>query len=127
MSFTMRSDLGNYAYNGVAAAGSYGSIVGAGYLNNIPASVLKTNFQVAQALSDYFIENASFVRMDNVALGYNFGKIGKVGLLKGSLNVQNVFVITKYTGIDPEIPGGVDGAYSYPRPRVYSVALNLAL
>jgi hypothetical protein len=125
-SFTLRSDLGNYVYNAPAAAGGYVTIAGGGFLNNLPSSVLKTNFQVPQELSDYFIENASFLRMDNIALGYNFGKVPTLGMLKAILNVQNVFVITKYTGLDPEIPGGIDNSF-YPRPRVYSIGFNLGL
>ncbi len=125
-SFTMRSDLGGYIYNAVAAAGSYANIPGGGFFNNIPSSVLKTNFQQPQDFSDYFIENGSFLRMDNIALGYNFGKLTNLGTLRATINVQNVFVITKYTGLDPEIPGGADNSF-YPRPRVYSLGLNLGL
>ena len=126
LSFTVRSDLGNYVYNAVAATSAYTNIAGAGFLNNLPASVLKTNFQQPQYYSDYFIENGSFLRMDNTAIGYNFGKIAKIGMLKALFNVQNVFVITKYTGLDPEVQGGIDNAV-YPRPRVYSFGLNLSL
>ncbi len=125
-SFTLRSDLGNYVYNAVAAAGGYVNIAGGGFLSNLPSSVLKTNFQYPQQYSDYFIENGSFLRMDNIALGYNFGKLPNLGTLKATINVQNVFVITKYTGLDPEIQNGIDNSL-YPRPRVYSVGLNLGL
>ena len=125
-SFTLRSDLGNYIYNAVAAAGGYVNIAGGGFLSNLPSSVLKTNFQYPQQYSDYFIENGSFLRMDNIALGYNFGKLPNLGTLRATINVQNVFVVTKYTGLDPEVQNGIDNGL-YPRPRVYSVGLNLGL
>ena len=125
LNFTLRSDLGNYVYNAEAASnGAYAGIKFPNYVNNLPASVLKTNFQQYQLYSDYFVENGSFLRMDNINLGYNFGKIAKVGTLKASFNVQNVFIVTKYTGLDPEVNGGIDNNL-YPRPRVYSVGLNL--
>jgi len=125
LNFTLRSDLGNYVYNAEAASnGAYAGIKFPNYVNNLPASILKTNFQNYQLYSDYFVENGSFLRMDNINLGYNFGKIAKVGTLKASFNVQNVFIVTKYTGLDPEVNGGIDNNL-YPRPRVYSVGLNL--
>jgi iron complex outermembrane receptor protein len=64
--------------------------------------------------------------MDNANLGYNFGKIDKIGTLRATFSVQNVFVITKYTGLDPEVQGGIDNQL-YPRPRIYSIGLNLGL
>jgi iron complex outermembrane receptor protein len=88
--------------------------------------VLKTGFTVPRLWSDYYIENASFLRMDNINLGYNVGRISKnkSTSLRISANVQNVFVITKYSGLDPEIPGGIDNNF-YPRPRTYSLGFNL--
>ena len=127
LAFTLRSDLGNYVYNAEAAAnGAYAGIKFPNYLVNLPASILKTNFQQYQLYSDYYVENGSFLRMDNANLGYNFGKIDKVGTLRASFNVQNVFIITKYTGLDPEVQGGIDNNL-YPRPRVFSVGLSLGL
>jgi iron complex outermembrane receptor protein len=127
LQFTLRSDLGNYVYNAEAASnGAYESIKFPNYLINVPASVLKTNFQLYQLYSDYYVENGSFLRMDNASLSYNFGKIAKVGTLRASFQVSNVFVITKYTGLDPEVNNGIDNNL-YPRPRVFSVGLNLGL
>jgi len=128
LGFTMRANLGNYMYNNTASAnGAYAGLKFAGYLNNLPASVLKTNFQNYQLYSDYYIENASFLRMDNANLSYNFGKIAKGVTLRLSANVQNVFVITKYTGLDPEnynaTTPGIDNNF-YPRPRIYSIGIN---
>jgi TonB-linked SusC/RagA family outer membrane protein len=125
LAFTMRANLGNYVYNAEAAAnGAYAGIKFPNYLVNLPASILKTNFQQYQLYSDYYVENASFLRMDNANIGYDFGKIDKVGTLRASFNVQNVFVVTKYTGLDPEVNGGIDNNL-YPRPRIYSIGLNL--
>ncbi|WP_262712274.1 SusC/RagA family TonB-linked outer membrane protein [Mucilaginibacter ginsenosidivorans] len=125
LSFSVRSNIGNYVYNAVQASnGAYAGLKFQGYLNNIPNSILKTNFQQYQLYTDYYVENASFVRMDYANLGYNFGKIAKVATLRANFNVENVFVITKYTGLDPEVSSGIDNNI-YPRPRVFSIGLNL--
>jgi len=88
---------------------------------------LKSGFQTAQYFSDYYLENASFFRMDNMHIGYSFGKVFKnTGDLRISGNVQNVFIITNYTGVDPEITNGIDNN-NYPRPRTYVLGLNLTL
>jgi iron complex outermembrane receptor protein len=76
-------------------------------------------------LSDYYIQNASFLRMDNAYVSYSVGKVFKnAANLTINANVQNVFIITKYQGLDPEISSGVDNNF-YPRPRTYSLGLNL--
>jgi len=131
LGFTMRANLGNYTYNAEAASnGAYQGLKFAGYLVNLPSSILKTNFQNYQLYSDYYVENSSFLRMDNANLSYNFGKIAhNLATLRVTFNVSNVFVVTKYTGLDPELPPnastpGIDNNL-YPRPRIYSVGLNL--
>jgi iron complex outermembrane receptor protein len=125
--FVMRANLQNYMYNAVKAnSGILANVsTGQGYLNNAHRDVLYTNFIQRQTWSDYYLENASFVRMDNAFLNYNFGKIinGKANL-RISANVQNVFVITNYTGLDPELSGGIDNTI-YPRPRTYALGVNL--
>ncbi|MEZ4993553.1 MAG: SusC/RagA family TonB-linked outer membrane protein [Saprospiraceae bacterium] len=125
--FVLRSNLGNYMYNAVkAGSGIYQNIFpNQGYLSNAHRDILTTNFDNRQTWSDYYLENASFLKMDNLSLSYNFGKLGnsKVNMILNA-NCQNVFVITKYSGIDPEISGGIDNAI-YPRPRIYSLGLNL--
>ena len=126
----MRGSFGNYMYNGVkAGAGNKLTIINPlGYLQNGNPSVLETGFIGSGDLfsrSDYFIQNASFVKMDNAYLGYNVGKVFNGGAtLRLSAAVQNVFVITEYEGLDPEINGGIDQNI-YPRPRTYTVGLNL--
>lgn len=128
--FVMRGSFGNYMYNGVkAGAGNKLTIINPlGYLQNGNPSVLETGFIGSGDLfsrSDYFIQNASFVKMDNAYLGYNVGKVFNGGAtLRLSAAVQNVFVITEYEGLDPEINGGIDQNI-YPRPRTYTVGLNL--
>jgi TonB-linked SusC/RagA family outer membrane protein len=131
LAFTLRANLGNYAYNNVRASSFYDASTN-GFLVNRNREVLSSNFTSAQYFSDYFVENASFLRMQNATLGYNFGELLKKGTNLGlSVAVQNVFVITNYKGIDPEIYTG--GAFPstgidqtiYPRPRTFTVGLNL--
>nr|MBC7612738.1 SusC/RagA family TonB-linked outer membrane protein [Pseudopedobacter sp.] len=129
--FVLRGSIGNYIYNNVASStGTRTAIFNSttGILNNGSRDLLNTNFEGTGTtfyLSDYYVQNASFLRMDNLNAGYNFGRVikGKANL---SLNasVQNVFVVTKYKGIDPEIEGGIDNNF-YPRPRTFSLGLNL--
>lgn len=131
LAFTLRSNLGNYVYNNIQAGqGNYYGITGStSFLGNITSDALFTQFPNANAAnhysSDYYIQNASFLRMQNATLGYNVGKIfGNRGNLNLSFAVQNVFLVTKYTGLDPEIASGVDNN-TYPRPRTYTFGLNL--
>jgi hypothetical protein len=85
------------------------NIYNTGYLNNVHSSVLTTNFQAPQYWSNYYIENGSFLRMDNINLGYNVGSVfNKKASLRLSAIVQNAFVITNYSGIDPEVSSGID-------------------
>lgn len=126
LSFTLRANLGNYLYNNAfSQRGNLAQILGTAILNNASPNYLVTNFKGQQLLSDYYVENASFLRMDNINLGYNLGKIlkNKANLQLNAV-VQNVFVITKYQGLDPEVSSGVDNNL-YPRPRVFSLGLNL--
>lgn len=125
LSTSLRANVGNYVYNGMAmntwawSTVSYNTY----QLNNLNSSYLKTGFQNRQYLSDYYIENASFLKMDNLSLAYNFGRICKWFSMNASVMVQNVFCITKYTGVDPEVPNGMDVSF-YPRPRTYSLSLG---
>jgi iron complex outermembrane receptor protein len=87
--------------------------------------VLKSGFVKQQTWSDYYLENASFVRMDNAYLTYSVGKVfHDKANLRLNASCQNVFVITKYEGLDPEIAGGIDNTI-YPRPRMYALGINL--
>ena len=125
-SFNGRISVGNYVYNNVASGSSYAGIyTSTGTLNNLNSSIMSTKFANPQYWSDYFLENGSFLRMDNMTLGYNFDKFaGGTAKLRVYANVQNLFVITKYSGLDPEVFGGIDGNI-YPRPRTFMLGVNL--
>ena len=128
--FVLRADIGNYMYNNIfSSTGIIRNILNPLlYLSNGSTNVLATNFTGngdKAVLTDYYIQNASFLRMDNINVGYTFGKILRnLGTLTITGNVQNVFVITQYKGLDPEINGGIDNNF-YPRPRTYSVGVNV--
>ncbi|WP_321321611.1 TonB-dependent receptor [Labilibaculum sp.] len=126
LSTSLRSSINNYVYNGLSMnAGAYGTMSYNSYqLNNLHKSYLETGFQSRQYLSDYYVENASFIKMDNISLGYNFGSIKNLFNLNMTAMVQNVFTITKYSGVDPEISGGIDQSF-YPRPRIFSLSLGI--
>ncbi len=131
-SFSGRANLGNYVYNNVSSMnGVYRRLYRpeGPYLSNITTSVTNTNFVNPHYLSDYYVQNASFFRMDYVTLGYTFpnlnkNKDGAPINLKLSLTLNNAFVITNYKGLDPEVFGGIDNNV-YPRPRVLVFGLNL--
>ena len=128
LSTTLRGSFGNYIYNGVNATyGTYGTLFSASRsIVNVPTDLLKSNFYYQQQYSDYYLENASFVKMDNLSLTYDFGQIIKnTAKLRVTVGVQNVFTITDYSGTDPEIASGIDRKF-YPRPRTYSLGLNLS-
>ena len=125
-SFTMRASLGNYVYNNVASAnGVYAGVWELNSLRNAHSSLLDTDFREQQFWSDYYVQDASFLRMDNVALGYSFSNLNEGNTrLRLFTTVQNVFVVTPYEGLDPEINGGIDNNF-YPRPRTFLLGLNL--
>ena len=126
----MRANLGNYVYNNVASStGTLRNIFNPlNFLNNGSRDILETGFEGAGTRyfkSDYYIQNASFLKLDNVNIGYNVGKVfNNAANLRLNANAQNVFVLTKYDGIDPEINGGIDNNF-YPRPRTFVLGLNL--
>lgn len=122
--FVLRANFGNYVYNGPKFDRSRLDAVSGFQLNNLLRDTyLFTTTDNNLALSDYFVENASFVRCDNITVGYTFDS-----LLKNALNLrvygacQNPFVITKYKGIDPEIFDGIDNN-PYPRPITFTLGL----
>jgi iron complex outermembrane receptor protein len=121
----LRANTGNYVYNGMGMnTGAFGTMSYNAYqLNNLNRSYLATGFQSRQYLSDYYVENASFLKMDLLTLGYNFGNITDWFSLNLTAMVQNVFTWTKYSGVDPEVPNGMDNTF-YPRPRIFSVGLG---
>jgi iron complex outermembrane receptor protein len=126
--FVMRASIGNYAYNNnYSQAGVLAQITGNAVLYNASVSYLDTRFygNSQELLSDYYIENASFLKMDNLNIGYNIGRVYRnKANLRLNANVQNVFTVTKYKGLDPEVSSGIDNNL-YPRPRIFSLGLNL--
>ena len=126
LGMSFRANIDNYVYNGMGmSTGAWETVsYNNSQLNNLNTSFLKTGFKTRQYLSDYYVENASFLKLDNLSLSYNVGKINKWASLTVSAMVQNVFTITGYSGTDPEVPNGMDNSF-YPRPRTYSVSLGL--
>lgn len=122
--FTLRGSLGNYMYNNFRSANGYGQAILnqiGDYYGNGSVDAINTGFINNQQFSDLYVENASFMKLDNVSLGYTipFEKI----TLRASLIGQNLFTITNYTGLDPEISSGIDNNV-YPKPRIFSLGLN---
>lgn len=125
--FVLRSTIGNYLYNNIhSAMGNQLQMLGSTVLSNGSTSYFDTRFfgNSNNFLSDYYVQNASFLRMDNLNIGYDAGRIFKdQASLRINATVQNVFVITKYTGVDPEISSGVDNNF-YLRPRIFTLGFN---
>ena len=133
--FTLRSYLGNYVYNNVASAnGDFSQLSRGNSPYNISTSVLETGFATQQLQSDFYVQKASFLRLDNLTLGYTFNLRGQSARLFGT--VQNLFTITGYDGVDPaaNIAGspttsslnGIDNNI-YPASRTFSAGLSLKL
>ena len=121
--FTLRAYLGNYVYNNVASAtGAYQNLSGSGMPSNLHKSVLETGFVVPQYYSDYFVEDGSFLRMDNITLGYSFNLKNAPFRLYGT--VQNAFTMTGYSGVDPTSGlRGIDNNI-YPRSRTLTTGVS---
>jgi iron complex outermembrane receptor protein len=128
--FSLRANFGNYMYNNrFSNTGVQRNIIDPlNYLANGSRNVLETDFTGngdKYFFSDYYIENASFLRMDNINVGYNAGAlITKNTNLRIGASVQNVFTITKYEGLDPEVSSGIDNNF-YPRPRTFVLGATL--
>jgi iron complex outermembrane receptor protein len=123
---TLHANVGNYLFNNVATNGAISKFLFSSHLANQSSDVLNTNFQGVGDYyqSNYYVQNASFLRMDNINIGYNAGKLKGDLTLRMSAGVQNVFVITEYKGLDPEQSGGIDDN-QYPRPRTFFIGLGL--
>ena len=129
-SFSLRASFDNYVFNDLEAGSSNISssqvLAQSGYLSNRPLNVLKKAWQTYDwVLSDYFVQNGSFLKCDNITLGYSFDKLfgAKIGG-RVYATASNVFTITNYKGIDPEVAGGIDNSL-YPRPFTALVGLSL--
>ena len=122
-SLTLRAYLGNYVYNNIQSnLGDYQELQRASPYN-LSSNVLVTGFTTPQYLSDYYVQNASFLRMDNITVGYRLKYQGRAVRLFGT--VQNVFTISPYSGVDPTAGlNGIDNNI-YPRSRAFTAGLNV--
>jgi len=128
LSFNMRASIGNYVYNNVNSARAQLNLLqNNAVVSNLPTSVLQSGFNTTEdvILSDYYIENASFLKMDNITLGYTFDKVMDSGSnLRLFSSIQNVFTITNYSGLDPEVfENGIDNTI-YPRATTIILGAN---
>ena len=126
LGFNGHGSFGNYVFNYVKASESLDDLYSSqGTSSNIQHETLETAFTQQRLYTDYFLEDASFFRLDNITLGYSFRHLwNKTSSLRLSLAVQNVFTITGYSGMDPEIYNGIDKNV-YQRPRVYMFGMSL--
>lgn len=127
-SLAMHANMGNYAYNNIQSSREAQSTMSdpAGFLKNRLNSAKYTNFKDTRYLSSYYVQNASFLRMDNITAGYTLkNPIRWVESVRLYVTVQNPFIITKYKGLDPEFNNfGIDNNI-YPRPQVYLFGANI--
>lgn len=131
LGFVLRGSIDNYVYDNINSQyGNYSVIASPGYLSNLTADVYKTRFKERSTeilRSDYYVKNASFLRMENINLRYDFGNVWSDKFnLQMSASVQNAFTISDYKGLDPEVPGGIDNNF-YPRPRIFALGLSVGL
>jgi iron complex outermembrane receptor protein len=128
LNFTIRGSIGNYVYNNVASNQANYQRGGDNFVpNNMLTSVLETNFYAPQYFSDYYVEDASFLRMDNVSLGYSLKPFSQKMNFRIYGTIQNAFIITKYSGLDPEATiSGIDNNI-YPRSRTFIVGISVGL
>ena len=136
LGFSLRASLGNYVfmdyYAGAACVSASELLSASTFFSNRPTLVLPLNWQtynVTAIESDYWVRNASFLKCDNITLGYSFYDLFKTGNWAGIsgrvyFTCSNVFTITKYDGLDPEIYSGIDNNM-YPRPRSFILGLSL--
>lgn len=124
-SFTMRAHLGNHAYNNVASNMGHFSRLTDFAPSNLQTSVLTTEFSNPQFFSDYYVEDASFLRLDNVTLGYTVKSLPSINQVRIYGTIQNAFVLTGYSGPDPEVIG-IDNNL-YPRSRTFTAGLSVRL
>lgn len=125
--FSGRLSVGNYVYNNVQSArANYSSVYNSnGFLNNLPTGVRETGFYNPQYLSSYYVQDASFFKMDYLSAGYSINSLGTDKLkARVGVTVNNPFFVTDYEGIDPEVAGGIDNVI-YPRPRTFMLNLSI--
>ncbi len=127
-----RASFGNYLYNGIEAGKVNSSTLynSKGYYENSTADITALKWtSYNYSLSDYFVQNGSFLKCDNITVGYNFDRLLKTNSYNGIsgrvyASCSNVFTITKYSGLDPEQTSGKESD-AYPRSRTFLLGLNL--
>lgn len=124
IAFTLKASIGNYVYNNTASANGYFVRLTEVVTNNIHSSAFETGFKEKQLFSDYYVQNASFLKLTNITFGYNFDEFS-FGRVRAFLTAQNVLTITGYKGVDPEIFGGIDNNL-YPRSITISAGVNVS-
>ena len=128
LAIVTRANLGNYAYNNMASAKSYERrVTENSILTNLHSDYFNTGFKALteeNLLSDYYIQDASFFKLDNITLGYTFDQIFEGSDLRLYGTAVNVLTVTDFDGLDPEISGGIDNNF-YPRPRSFAFGVNL--
>ncbi len=127
LSVVSRASIGNYSYNQMSASSNLSQITNLSRLSNVHQDYLDTGFLFfsdKNTVSDHYIQNASFFRLDNITLGYTFENAIQDNPLRIYLTGDNLFVATNYNGIDPEITGGIDSNF-YPRSRAIALGLDL--
>lgn len=128
LSVVTRANLGNYSYNNMASSKSYSvRATENDILTNLHSDYFDTRFESlteTNLQSDYYIQDASFFKIDNITLGYTFDQIMKSGSLRIYGSAQNIYTLTDYDGLDPEISGGIDNNF-YPRPTSIAIGANL--
>ena len=129
LSVISRANFGNYAYNNVASNAVFSQAIGnsGGFLRNIHSDYLNTGFMdytETSLLSDHYVQEASFFKIDNITLGYTLKDAYKDTDIRFYGSAQNVLTVTNYEGLDPEIYGGIDNNF-YPRPRSFVFGVNI--
>ncbi len=126
LAFSGRVSLGNYLYNSESLSGNYNNILSYKSLENIPTLIENSEFSTSHPFSDYYVENASFFRMDYISLAYDLKRLfGSKIACSLSATVQNAFTLTGYSGIDPEIVSGISD-FTWPRARTASLEVSIS-
>ena len=127
LNIATRASLGNYVYDNVSSANaSLDRVYSDNILRNTPSTYYDTLLSARTTqtmLSDMYLHDASFFKIDNITLGYNFPETNKLKV-RLYATMQNVLTLSKYKGLDPEVFGGIDNNV-YPRPKTYLFGINL--
>ena len=127
LSMASRASIGNYSSNRMSASSNENQIWNLGRLSNVHSSYLDTGFLFfsdKNTVSDHYIQNASFFKLDNVTLGWTVDDVIDNNPMRLYISADNLLTITEYDGIDPEITGGIDSNF-YPRSRVIALGLDI--